>query len=146
MFPFKDVINLSAFSQSDQVCPCNTKNMRAVYILPTTNPWQNMTFEIQFYSNLHLILALTKCATYPGCSISNVTYHNMIVVFFPRFDRFIPGFDRFIPGFDRFIPARIPVTGTLPLQSRCTLVNKICIVLYFDNILFYLIWKKYFFD
>ena len=68
----------------------------------------------------------------------------MVVVFFPGFDRFIPVFDRFIPGFDRFIPASIPVTGTLPLQSKCTLVNKICIVLYFDNILFYLIWKKYF--
>ena len=40
--------------------------------------------------------------------------YNMIVVFFPDFDRFIPGFDRFIPGFDRFIPASIPVTGTLP--------------------------------
>ena len=33
-----------------------------------------------------------------------------------------------------------------PLQSKCTLVNKICIVLYFDNILFHLIWKKYIFN
>ena len=67
-----------------------------------------------------------------------------LLSFFPGFDRFIPGLDRFIPGFDRFIPASIPVTGTLPLQSKCTLVNKICIVLYLENISFYLIWKKYF--
>ena len=69
----------------------------------------------------------------------------MIGVFSPGFDRFILGFDRLIPGFDRFIPTSIPVTGTLPLQSKCTLVNKIIIVLYFDVILFDLIWNKYFF-
>ena len=73
-------------------------------------------------------------------------YYDMIVVFFPGFDRFIPGFDRFIPGFDRFIPASIPVTETLPIQSKCTLVNKICIVLNFDITLFYLILNKYCFN
>ena len=68
----------------------------------------------------------------------------MIVVFFPGFDRFIPGFDRFIPGFDKFIPASIPITGTPPpLQSKCTLVNKMCIVLYFEIILFHFIWKNF---
>ena len=70
------------------------------------------------------------------CAKAVVEHYNMIVVFSPGFDRFIPGFDRFIPGFDRFIPASIPVTGTLPLQSKCTLVNKMCIVLYFEIILF----------
>ena len=74
------------------------------------------------------------------------------VCFFPGFDRFIPGFDRFIPGFDRFIPASIPVIGPPspppphPIQSKCTLVNKICIALYFDIILFYLISNKYIFN
>ena len=72
-------------------------------------------------------------------------YYHIIVVFFPGFDRFIPGFDRFIPGFDRFIPASIPVTGTLPLQAKCTLGNKMCIVLYFEITLFHFIWNKYFF-
>ena len=62
-------------------------------------------------------------------------------VFSPGFDRFILGFDRFIPGFDRFIPASIPLTGTLLLQSKYTLVNNMCIC---DIILFYLIWNKYF--
>ena len=32
-----------------------------------------------------------------------------------------------------------------PLQSKCTLFNKVYIVLYFDDILFYLIWNKYLF-
>ena len=54
---------------------------------------------------------------------------------------FSRGFDRFIPGFDRFIPASIPVIGTLPLQSKCTLVNKICIVLYCEIILFNFLMK-----
>ena len=45
---------------------------------------------------------------------SFIQNYNMIVVFFPGFDRFIPGFDRLIPGFDRFIPASVPVTGTPP--------------------------------
>ena len=67
-----------------------------------------------------------------------------LLCFSPGFNRFIPGFDRFIPGFDRFIPARIPVTGTLPLQSKCTLANKMCIVLHFEIILFHIIWNKYF--
>ena len=70
---------------------------------------------------------------------------NMIVVFFPGFDRFIPGFDRIIPDFDRFIPASIPVTGTPPLQSKYTLVNEMCIVLYFEITLLHFIWNKYFF-
>ena len=71
--------------------------------------------------------------------------YNMIVVFFsPGFDRFIPGFDRFIPGFDRFIPASIPVTETLPLQSKWTLVSKMCFVLYFEIILFHFIWNNFF--
>ena len=67
-----------------------------------------------------------------------------LLCFFPGFDRFIPGFDRFISGFDRFIPASIPVAGTLPLQSKCTLLNKMCIVVYFEIILFHFIWNKYF--
>ena len=70
--------------------------------------------------------------------------YNMIVVLSPGFDRFIPGFDRFIPDFDRFIPASIHVTGTLLLQAKCTLVNKMCIVLCFENTLFHFIWNKYF--
>ena len=56
-----------------------------------------------------------------------------LLCFFLGFDTFIPGFDRFIPRFDRFIPASIPVTRT-PLQSKCTLVNKICIVMYLEII------------
>ena len=67
-------------------------------------------------------------------------YYNMIVLFLPGFDRLIPSFDRFIPGFDRFISASIPVTAPPPpLQYKCTLVNKMCIVLYFDIILFHFI-------
>ena len=56
--------------------------------------------------------------------------HNMIVVFFPGFDRFIPGFDKFIPGFDRFIPAGIPATGTLPstIQMDISQENMHCFV------------------
>ena len=77
----------------------------------------------------------------PSVKTGLVWYYNMIVVFFPGFDRFIPGFDRFIPGFDRFIPAGIPVTGILPLKSKCTFINKICIASYFDIILFYSIWN-----
>ena len=66
-----------------------------------------------------------------------VDNYNMIVVFFPGFDRFNPGFDRFIPGFDRFIPASIPVTGTLPLQSKCTIKCVLfCILKSFYFILF----------
>ena len=94
----------------------------------------------------------TSCTLGIGCLNSHFSgllqhlhhHYNMIVVFFPGFDRCIPGFDRFIPGFDRFIPASIPVTGTLPLQSNCTLVNKMCIVLYFEITLFDFIWNKYF--
>ena len=67
-----------------------------------------------------------------------------LLCFSPGFDRFITGFDRFIPGFDWFIPDSLHVTGTLPLQSKCTLVNKMCIVLYCEIILFNLIWNKYF--
>ena len=67
-----------------------------------------------------------------------------LLCFSPGFDRFIPGFDRFIPGFDWFIPASLPVTGTLPLQSKCTLVNGMCIILYCEIILFNFIWNKYY--
>ena len=87
-------------------------------------PWNHILLTV-----LHRSVAALK---YCGA------YYNMFVVFFPGFDRFIPGFDRFIPGFDRFIPASIHVTGTLPLQSKCTLSNKVCIALYFEIILFHL--------
>ena len=65
----------------------------------------------------------------------------------------------FFPGFDRFTlvwtdSSRVSTDSSLlaflllepsPLQSKCTLVNKTCIVLYFDIILFYIIWNKHFF-
>ena len=68
----------------------------------------------------------------------------MIVVFFPGFDRLIPRFDIFIPGFDRLIPASIPVTGTFPPTIQMHISKKMCIVLYFEIILFHFIWNKYF--
>ena len=62
-----------------------------------------------------------------------------------------PGFDRFIPGFDRFIPVSIDssllaflLLEPSPLQSKCTFVNKMCFVLYFQITLFHFIWNKYF--
>ena len=67
-------------------------------------------------------------------------YYNMIVVFFPGFDRFTPGFDRFIPGFDRFIPASISVTGTLPptIQIHISQYNVYCFVFWNNFISSYL--------
>ena len=59
-------------------------------------------------------------------------HYNMIVEFFPGFDRSISGFDRFIPGFDRFILACIPVTGTLPhtIQMHNSQWNVYCFALW----------------
>ena len=75
---------------------------------------------------------------------TSVTFdYNMIDVFFPGCNRFIPGCDRFIPGFDRFIPASIPITAT-PLQFKCTFINKMFIVLYFDIILSNSSWDIFF--
>ena len=77
--------------------------------------------------------------------LNDVENYNMSVVFFPGFDRFIPGFDRFTPGFDRFIPAGIPVTPpppppppSPPLQSKCTLVNQMCIFCILKSLYFIL--------
>ena len=71
----------------------------------------NMYVLVMYIGQLSgLYLHFYKLYTY----VCDINDYNMIVVFFPGFDRFIPGFDRFIPGFDRFIPASIPVTGTLP--------------------------------
>ena len=68
----------------------------------------------------------------------------MIAVFFPGFDRFIPGFDRFIPvSTDSSLLAFLLLEPS-PLQSKCTLVNKMCFVLYFEHTLFHFIWNEYF--
>ena len=68
------------------------------------------------------------------------TYFNTVfpehnIVFFRGFDRFTSGFDIFIPGFDWFIPVSILVIGTLPLQSKCAFINKMCI--------FFVFWYRY---
>ena len=63
------------------------------------------------------------------------SYYNMIVVFFPGFDRFIPAFDRFIPAFDIFFSATIPVTGP-PFTTKNIADNFFSILfhLYFINL------------
>ena len=69
---------------------------------------------------------------------------NMIVVFFPGFDRFTPVSTDSSPASTDFHPCKHSCYWTPPpLQSKCTLVNKVCIVLYFEIILFHFIWNKY---
>ena len=76
-----------------------------------------------------------------------VIHYNMIVVFFSpaSIDSSLVSTDSSPVSTDSSLLAFLLLEPS-PLQSKCTLVNKICIVLYFDNILFYLIWKKYFFN
>ena len=107
--------------------------------IPLTKP-VTRSFDVVFYLSLNKQLSqqsrrrwfeTTSCSLWRHCNGNTILpIITWLLCFFPGFDRFIPGFDRFIPGFDRFIPASIPVAGTLPLQSKCTLVNKMCIVLY----------------
>ena len=106
------------------------------------------TWVLQFMLWCIIGSTVNKKSLYTSLKTADMISTHIItwwLCFFPGFDRFIPGFDRFIPGFDSFIPASIPVTGTLPLQSIYTLVNKMCIVLYFEIILFHFIWNKYFY-
>ena len=74
-----------------------------------------------------------------------ITHYNMIVVFSPvSIDSSLVSTDSSLVLTDSSLLAFL-LLGPCPLRSKCTLVNKMCIVLYYDIILFYLVWNKYFF-
>ena len=77
--------------------------------------------------------------------VSNID--NIIVAFFLGFDRFIPAVDRFISvSTDSSLPAFMLLypPPQKKKKKKGTLVNKMCIALQFEIILFHFIWNKYF--
>ena len=79
--------------------------------------------------DIHNCGVLSPLALHMIYASGNIVNYNMIVVFFPRLTDSSPvSTDSSLLAFLLLEPS--------PLQSKCTLVNKMCIVLYFEIILF----------
>ena len=82
--------------------------------------------------------------------LNDVENYNMIVVFFPGFDRFIPGFDRLTPPVSTdssllafLLPPPPPPPPPRPPTIQMHISQSNVHFLYFEITLFHLIWHKY---